>query len=400
MSYVYASEAFSGLGVRSWINASNWSTSIGGSRLDERVIEAMCSAASAYCDMEELMAVAGARVAELCGVEAAHITLGAAAGITLSVSACITGTDTRRMAKLQVALEGRETLADEVVMQMPHSSRCDCQYRTGGGKLVRVGVPAFVARHQIEDAITDGTACLAFVYSYQGPPRDLLFSVMAEIARERDLPFVVDNASIVPPKKNLHRFTDEGADLVVISGGKGIRGPNNTGMVLGGGRNGRRLIEAIREQSFPRYGIGRSFKVSKEAIVGLVVALELFVQQDEEATYRNQMEMARHIAGALVGIGALQVSVIPNDGTDFEHPVSARVPRVYLQWDAAEVGIDAPGLDRIMAAGDPPILLRPPRVTQANAVTSRSIRLIDTFCLREGEDAMVTERLREAFLRH
>ena len=395
--YPYKCDVFAKIGVKSWINAENWSTSIGGSCLEPRVTEAMREAAQSFIDMNELMEKASTRVAELCKVEAAYITTGAAAGIVLSIAACITGTDTVRMAQLYGGLESREALPNEVIMQAPHSSMYDCQYYIGGGKLVRVGYPYAVERQMVEDAISEKTICISYVHSYHSSPKELAFSEVVGIAREHDIPVVVDMAAIIPPKRNLHRFIDEGADLVVISGGKGIRGPQNTGLILGGSRHGRHLIEAIRMQSFPRYGIGRAFKVSKETIAGFLTALEIFVEQDEDETYARQLGVAHRIAVALEGIASLRVRIIPNDGQDFEHPVSPHVPRVCIEWDSFTVGFDAAGLDDIMACGTSPIRLRKPALTQANTTSSRNMRLVDPYNLREGEDEIVADRLVRAF---
>ncbi len=176
-------------------------------------------------------------------------------------------------------------------------------------------------------------------------------------------------------------------------------GPNDTGIILGGADRGKELIEAIRMQSFPNYGIGRPFKVSKEQIVGLIRALEIFVSRDEDLLYQEQMEKAEHIVKQIEDIPHLTVRIIPNDDKDYEHPISAHVPKVYMEWDQEKIGFDAQGLDEAIAEDDPPISLRPPRLTQSYTTTSRSIRLIDTYFLRDGEEKIVSERLKKVFTR-
>jgi L-seryl-tRNA(Ser) seleniumtransferase len=220
---------------------------------------------------------------------------------------------------------------------------------------------------------------------------------MRDIAVEAKLPLIVDCAAILPPRQNLTRFTEEGADLVIFSGGKAIRGPNNTGIILGGGRYGKELIGAIRMQSYPAYGIGRPFKVNKESVVGLVTALEIFLSESEEDIYATQLRTAEMLAAAIDGSPEISARVVRNDGHDYEHPISPYVPRVAVEWDAAAAGFDAAGLDRLLAEGDPPIKLRPPRMTQANATSSRCIRLIDTYFLREGDAEILVARIKEAF---
>ena len=152
-------------------------------------------------------------------------------------------------------------------------------------------------------------------------------------------------------------------------------------------------------QSFPNnWGIGRPFKVSKENIVGLVKALELFISLDEDQVYASQMAKAEYIKNQLASIPKLDVTIIPNDGKHFEHPISARVPKVYMEWDTETFGFDANNLDQKMAAQSPPISLRPPRLTQSNTINSRCIRLIDTYMLRDGEEAIVATGIRKTFI--
>ncbi|HZP78512.1 MAG TPA: hypothetical protein VFB45_20375 [Pseudolabrys sp.] len=396
MNYPYRSKALEKLGVRSWLNAENWSTTIGGSVLDERVIEAMAEVGRVYCNVQELLDKGAARIAQLCGVEAAYITSGSAAGIVLSTTACITGNSRRKMAQLFGGLAGREGLPNEIVMQAAQSTGYDAQFYVGGGELVHVGHPDSIARFHVEAAISEKTVALAYVHSYHNSPKHLPFSVMADIAAKANLPLIVDCAAVVPPRDNLHKFVDEGADLAIFSGGKAIRAPNNTGIILGGGRFGKKLIEAMREQAFPSYGVGRAFKVNKESAIALVTAVEIFFEEDEKARYAAQLKTAEDMAKALVGVPGLSARVVRNDDHDFEHPISAMVPRVMLEWDARSVGFDGGKLDALMAAGEPPIRLRPPRMTQG-VTNSNSVRLIDLYFLRPGEPELVVECVKQAF---
>jgi L-seryl-tRNA(Ser) seleniumtransferase len=396
MNYPYSSKALEKLGVRSWINGENWSTTIGGSVLDERVIEAMAEVGRVYCNVQELLDKGAARIAQLCNVEAAYITSGSAAGIVLATTACITGKSRRKMAQLFGGLDGREELPNEIVIQAAQSTGYDPQFYVGGATLVRVGHPDAISRHHVEAAISDKTVALAYVHSYHNSPRHLPFSTMVDVAREAKLPLIVDCAAVVPPRENLHKFIDEGADLAIFSGGKAIRAPNNTGLILGGGRFGRSLIEALREQSFPSYGIGRPFKVNKESIIALVTAMEIFFEEDEEARYAKQLSLADEMVAMLAAVPALRPRVVRNDARDFEHPISARVPRVLIEWDKEEAGIDEAKLDSLLATGSPPIRLRPPRMTQG--VTSSScLRLIDLYFLRPGEPELVVASIKQAF---
>jgi L-seryl-tRNA(Ser) seleniumtransferase len=396
MSYPYESKALKKLGVRSWVNAENWSTTIGGSVLDERVIEVMAEVGRVYCNVQELLDKGAERIAKLCGVEAAYITSGSAAGIVLATTACITGNSRRKMGQLFGGLEGRDELPNEIVIQRAQSTGYDAQFYVGGGRLVHVGHPDSIARFHVEAAITEKTVALAYIHSYHNSPKHLSFATMHEIASEAKLPLIVDCAAVLPPRENLSKFIKEGADLAIFSGGKAIRAPNNTGIILGGGRYGRALIESMREQSFPSYGIGRPFKVNKESAIALVTALEIFFEEDEQARYAKQLHTAEDMAKALSAISSLSTRIVRNDAHDFEHPISALVPRVLFEWDAASVGFDAAKLDALLAAGDPPIKLRQPRMTQG-VTNSKCIRLVDLYFLRPGEPELVIERIKQAF---
>jgi L-seryl-tRNA(Ser) seleniumtransferase len=396
MNYPYRSKALDKLGVRSWVNAENWSTTIGGSVLDERVIEAMAEVSRVYCNVQELLDKGAARIAQLCGVEAAYITSGSAAGIVLAATACITGNSRRKMAQLFGGLAGRETLPNEIVMQAAQSTGYDAQFYVGGARLIHVGHPDSIARFHVEAAICEKTVALAYVHSYHNSPKHLPFSVMADIAAKANLPLIVDCAAVVPPRENLHKFVAEGADLAIYSGGKAIRAPNNTGIILGGGRFGKQLIGAMREQAFPSYGVGRPFKVNKESAIALVTAVEIFFEEDEKARYEEQLRTGEEMAKALAGVPGLSARIVRNDSRDFEHPISALAPRVMLEWEAASVGFDAAKLDSMMAAGDPPIRLRPPRMTQG-VTNNNEVRSIDLFFMRPGEPELVVECIKQAF---
>ena len=249
-------------------------------------------------------------------------------------------------------------------------------------------------KRELESAITEKTCCLAYTVSYNTVPRGMVpLEEVIEIAHKYDLPVVVDAASDLPPTSNLHKFTDMGADIVCFSGGKAIKAPNNTGMMLGTGR-GTEIIQSIRKHTFPNSGWGRGHKISKEQIVGLVVALEIFIDEGD-ALYDGQMEVARYFLSELTGIEGLEVEIIPNDASYHEHPVMSHVPRVLLQWNHSELGITASELDMAMTEEDPPIFLR--NVHYYNYYTNKEWRLIDTYYLRPEELSIIANRIKKVF---
>lgn len=392
MDYRYRSQVLDRLGVRSWINARNWATAIGGNWLDDRVLAAMAEVARTFVDMGELFRQADRRIAELCQVDDAHVTVGCGSAIEYAVAACMAGDDYRKW----LQLPHTDGMRNEVVVHRGHYIGYSPQWTASGGRLVEYGQAGVVkfAERELASALSERSCCVSYTVSYNTVPRGSLpLPEVVRVAHAHGLPVVVDAASDLPPVANLHRHTDLGADLVCFSGGKAIRGPNNTGLLLGKGP-GAEIVRRVREHTFPHYGWGRGHKLTKEQIVGLVVALEIFVQEGD-GLYAAQMETARYFVRELAGLPALSVDIIPNDATLHEHPMVPHVPRVRLQWDGAAVGLTAAGLDEAMAREDPPIFLR--NSHYFDYYTDREWRLIDPFFLREDEAQIVADRLRRIF---
>ena len=372
------------LGVKSWINAATWSTTLGGSVMEPEVVEAMAEVASCWVSLIELLDKAGERVAQLTGAEVAYITSGAAAGITLAAAACMTGIDPAKILRLPCT----EGMKNEIILQRTQDNFFTNCFRVSGAKIVEVGhaYPVWPQPHMIEYAVNDKTAALAYVNSYHCSPRgNVSIEDVLRIARKHELPVIVDSASLLPPVCNLKKFVDLGVDLSIFSGGKGICGPNDTGIILGAGSRGKELIEAVKLNSNPYESIGRGFKVSKEQIVGLVAALELFLKRDETKHYARLMATAQGVMRELSSLPHVCVSIIPHD----EHPMYSFVPRVKLELDTEALGMNAYDIEKTLNAGTPPILTRMVKSDPENTV------LIETYHLREGEDRIVVDRLRE-----
>lgn len=393
MDYPYRSKVLDRLGVRSWINAKNWSTVIGGTWIDDRVLEAMNEVAKTFVDMHELFARADVRVAELCGVEDAHVTTGTGAALELAVAGCMAGDDYGKWMRLP----DTEGMRNEVLMPRGHVIAYTPQWTAPGARTVEYGQAGHLRsfRRELESKISERTCCLAYTVSYNTVPRGRVpIEDLIELGEEHDIPVVIDAASDLPPVANLHKYTDMGADIVCFSGGKAIKAPNNTGIMVGSGR-GAEIIDNVRDYTFPHSGWGRGHKISKEQIVGLVVALEIFVEEGD-GLYDEQYAIAEYLVEELKGIPGLQVEIIPNDETYHEHPVMPHVPRVLMQWDAKKMGMTAEELDEAVARDDPPVFLR--NVHYYNYYTDKDWRLIDTFYLRPPEKVVVAERIRRAFL--
>jgi len=358
------------LGVRPVINARGMNTMASGSLMPKPVLEAMAEAATAFVDMAELNARAGEHIARLVGVEAAHVTSGSAAGLLLAAAACIAGTDPERIERLP----DTTGMPNELVIQRCDRIHYDQALRTAGGRLVEVGDAARCTEAEVEAAIGPATAALVFIVSPQLGDDGVPAERMVELAHAHGLPLIVDAASTLPPVGHLTRWTNLGADLVVVSGGKGIRGPQNTGLLLGRAD----LIRAAAANAAPNSAIGRPCKVSKEAIVGLVTALELFLQEDHRAEWEQHLGEARQIAGAVAGLPGV-VARIEDDWAVWT------APTVLVTIDQRATGWTATGLMDALRTGEPPIMVR----------VFRGDLLLDPHCLRGDEASIVARRLRE-----
>jgi uncharacterized pyridoxal phosphate-dependent enzyme len=342
--------------------------------------------------MFELFNKADEKIAKLCQVDEAHITTGAGAAIELSVAGCIAGDNHSNWLKLPHT----DGMKNEVVMPRGHYIAYTPQWAAAGAKLVEYGQAGNLRsyKNELENSINEKTCCLSYIVSYNTVPRGMIpLEEVIEVGEQKDLPVVIDSASMLPPVSNIHKYTDMGVDIACFSGGKAIQAPNNTGMLLGNGK-GAEIVKAVRNHSFPHDGWGRGHKVSKEQIVGLVVALEHFIKNGD-SLFEKQMKTAKYFLNELSTIPGLEVVIIPNDETFHEHPVMPHVPRVRLEWDPKEMGVSSEEVDDFMAKEDPPVFLR--KGIYFNYYTNKDWRLIDTFYLRPGEEKIVADRLQRIF---
>jgi uncharacterized pyridoxal phosphate-dependent enzyme len=274
------------LGVGTLINADGMKTRLGGSLMPPEVVAAMAQAARAYVELPMLLQAAGRRVAQLIGspaIEDAAIVSGAAAGLAVSTAACVAGTDPAKIRALP-HLDWPEA-KDQVVIQKTHVTGYAQGYRDAGPRLVVIGGPEGVTPAEFAAAISERTAAVTFcageLPGHARFPTHTSLAEVVEIAQARGVPVIVDAAEL-PPPEHLRLFNELGADLVVFSGGKGRRGPQSSGLILGKAA----LIEACRLNASPHASIGRPMKAGKEEVCGLVKAVELYVARDHAADRR------------------------------------------------------------------------------------------------------------------
>jgi L-seryl-tRNA(Ser) seleniumtransferase len=359
------------LGVAHVINATGTVTVLGGSLMPPEVVAAWVDASRHFVNLLDLHEKVGARIAQLAGVEAALVTTGAAGALLLGTAAAVTRGD----AQLVKRLPDTSGMKNEVVLQKAHHSCYDNQLTDVGIKLIDVETPADVHR-----AVNERTALLFYMNLAAADGR-IQPAEWIELARRHQVPSLLDAAADVPPVAHLSAYNRLGFDLVAISGGKALRGPNDTGLLLGR----KDLIEAARKNTNPHCGtIGRMMKVSKEDMVALLAAVERYVRLDHEAEWREWERRLGVVEEALRDVPTLQCErIVP--------PIANHVPHLLLSWDEKRLKRTRADVTKELAAGSPPIL-----IGRVSGTGDKGI-LISVLTLQEGEDRIVAERLHAIF---
>jgi D-glucosaminate-6-phosphate ammonia-lyase len=387
-------------GLRTLINAKGPATRLSGGIMRPEVIAAMAAAAGHCIDMAELEAHASEVIADITGAEAGYVASGAAACLLLATAACVTGLDPGRMARLPDTTGMR----NEIVIVRSQRNFYDHAVRAAGIRLIEVGLPDRYAgaglrdaeAWEIADAITDRTAGVFYVADRLARPplRDVI-----AVAHAASVPVIVDAAAQLPPQANLRRFISEGADLVAFSGGKAINGPQATG-ILCGRRDlvmaaalqhldldifweqwapPPRLIDKARLKGVPQHGIGRTAKVGKEQIIGLLTALELFVTEGDAARHQRWRTLVEALAAKLDGLPATTLAVTGIGNVE-------EVPTVVLTL-AKDSPISALELVTALQNGTPPVAADP-------TLCDDGVVIFNPLCLQPTEPELIAAAVR------
>jgi uncharacterized pyridoxal phosphate-dependent enzyme len=346
---------YADLGVRPVINAAATLTRLGGSRMPPEVLEAMRAGAESFVDLVELQRRVGERIAELTGNDACYISSGAAAGMAIAIAGCIAGNDPDTIRRLPHVGSGP---VPEVVVHRSHRNGYDQAARQTGASLVEIGQLSGTTTAELEAAFSPRTACVLYFAGAHYAEGALPLNDVVEFAHARDIPVLVDAAAQIPPIANLWRFTlEEGADAVIISGGKGLRGPQSSGLVLGR----KKIIEACVPNGPPNHSVGRPMKVGKEELLGILAAVEWSLQQDEpamlagyEAIVKRWIERLADLAGVTLERRYPSEAGQPHSRAILRLGSGSKLNRAELVaalWDAnpriavSEVGTDAIALN-------------------------------------------------------
>ena len=364
------------------INATCHWTAMGGSVMWPEVVEAMAEARRACVDMRRLLDHASEVISGYTHAEASHVVSGCAAALQVGAAAIMTGDDKRKMEALphtagvmknEFVARRFGRLRDAAGEEFEHWGYAHA-VRGAGGVFKEVGGRNGTTREELAAAIGPQTAGVYWVSDGVEPGVQL--REVIEIAHAAGVPVLVDASNTLPPAEHLYSFIEMGADLVAFSGGKGLRGPQGSGILTGRGD----LIRAARAQSAPVQGIGRPMKVSKEEIVGLLTALEIWTHRDHEADLRDAKRRTDMVVEALAGLPGVRAE------HRFPDHIGRPYPTAFVHLDPS-TGLTAAKVIERLLAGDPAVAVmgyEDPQVVR-----------VDVRVLSDDEAAQVGRRLRE-----
>jgi L-seryl-tRNA(Ser) seleniumtransferase len=361
-------DLFKELGVRTFINAAGTYTFMTGSLMHEEVMDAIHSSWQDFCLLDDLQDKVGEKIALLTKAESAVVTSGCFSAMTLGLAGVLTGTDPKK-AELLPHLEG-SGMKSEVIVQKGHSVGYSQALTNTGCKIVFVETAA-----DVEKMINEKTAMLWFL-NIQSDKGSITHEQWVALGKKYNIPTMIDIAADVPPVSNLWKFNEMGFDLVCISGGKAMRGPQSAGILMGK----KNLIAAARISMPPRGStIGRGMKVNKEEIVGMYVAVEHFLNYDHEKEWKEWEQRIATIENAIRNINGI--------GTEVKVPTLGNVtPTLHVTWDDAKIKLTTKELQEKLRNGDPSIEI----VGNEEAHIS-----ITSWVMKSGEEKKVAKRLKE-----
>jgi len=360
---------FKELGVRTFINAAGTYTSMSGCLMRPEAIEAINYATKQYVNIDELQDKVGERIAELLECEAATVTAGCFSAITLGLAGVISGLDAKKAAQIPDDLSD---LKNEVILQKSHHIGYAHALRNCGVKLIEVETTA-----ELERAISDKTAMMWFL-NYGNPDGQIKHEEFVALGKKHGVPTMIDCAADVPPKENLFKYTKMGFDLVCFSGGKGLRGPQSAGLLLGK----KDLIAAARLSAAPRGStVGRGMKVNKEETLGMLAALENFLFRDHEADWKMWEDQVQHIHDKVAEVDGVTPEIHVPD-------IANHVPSLKVTWDQEKVKINGNEVREKLRLGHPSI----------QTVGGAESLGITTWMFNPGEERIVASRIKEILM--
>ena len=356
---------FKELGLRTFINAAGTYTSMTGSLMPKEVTDAISYGTTEYVNLDELQDKVGERIAELLECEYATVSSGCFGAMSIGMAGILTGMDPKKVKQLP----NTEGMKNEVIIQESHTIGYAQALTNVGAKVVKIKTA-----RDLEKAINKNTAMLWFLNAHtdQGA---IKWEEFIALGKKYNIPTFIDCAADVPPVENLFKFTKMGFDLVAFSGGKGIRGPQSAGLLLGK----RKYIEAARMHTPPRgETIGRGMKVNKEEVLGMLAALELYLQKDHKAEWEMWEAQIKLISDSALKIKGVETEVhVPK--------YANHVPSLRIRWNQNLVKITPNEVRDQLKNGHPSI----------QTVGDNSTVGITTWMMVPGQERVVATRINE-----
>ena len=356
------------LGIRTFVNAAGTYTAMTASLMHDEVVETIKQGAKKFAMLDEVQDKVGEKIAELCHAEAATVTAGCWSALVLGTAGVLTGMDMKKVAQLPDVTG----MKSEVIVQKGHNIGYVHALTNTGAIIVEIETV-----QELEKAINEKTAMMWFLNTY-APMGKIQHEEWVAIAKKHKIPTMIDMAADVPPVSNLWKYNDLGFDLVCVSGGKAMCGPQSAGILMGK----KELIAAARLSAPPRGGnIGRGMKVNKEEILGMYVALEKYINQDHDAEWKmweSKIDSIKTSVNSIEGV-TTEVSV---------PPIANHTPLLFIKWDESKVKTSNKDLMLKLRNGSPSIEV------MANGTGIN----ITVFMLQEGEEKIVAKRVREELL--
>ena len=358
------------LGVTTVINGQGTMTVLGGSLMRPEVEAAMTLASQHFCSIPDLEVAAGKRIAEMLMLPSGYtglVTSGAAAAMQSGLAGILTG-DNEQFIQQLPDLTGMKS---EVIIQKSHRNGFDHQLRSTGVKLIEIET-----REDLHKAVNPKTAMMHFS-NFANSTGQIKVDEWVKLSKEYKIPCFNDAAADTPPVSHLWDYANMGYDLIAFSGGKAIRGPQCAGLLIG---RKDLVAYALLNNSPHEDTLGRSQKVGKEEIIGMIKALESYLKEDHDALTKEWWRR-------LDGISA-EITRVPGVSTSFSVPdIANHVPHLEIHWDPRHISLEPPDAVRQLRGGKPSIVL----------AGNESGLIMNSFMLQPGEEKLIAERLTQLF---
>ena len=359
------------LGIRTFINAAGTYTTMTASLMDDEVMNAIDYSAKEFCMLNEVQDKVGEKIAQMVHAEAAMVTAGAFSALTLGTAGILTGMDQSKVKQIPHRLE-ESGIKSEVMLQKGHFDGYEqALYNTG------VTIIPVETADDVNKAVNEKTASMHFL-NCNALEGKIMHEEWLQLAKKHNLPATIDIAADVPPVSNLWKYNDMGFSFVALSGGKAIRGPQSTGVLMGK----KDIIAAARLNDSPNgVTIGRGMKVNKEEMLGMYAALDAYINKDHDKEWKMWEDNVGYINDAVKNIKGVTTEIsVP--------PIANHTPKLKIAWDKNIIRTTRENLGDKLRNGNPSIEV----ISWGDEDNSISLTV---FMLKKGEEKIVARRIKE-----